>query len=74
MTFTVDLYPNLRELGADELCAAPGLTLGGKPAYFYSACSPPHQIPRNRGEFLWRQANNAKMAGATALKMRCSTR
>jgi hypothetical protein len=31
--------------------------------------SPPNQIPRNRGEFLWRQAYNAKMAGATALKI-----
>jgi hypothetical protein len=31
--------------------------------------SPPNQIPRNRGEFLWRQAYNAKLAGATALKI-----
>jgi hypothetical protein len=31
--------------------------------------SPPNQIPRNRGEFLWRQAYNAKAAGATALKI-----
>jgi hypothetical protein len=31
--------------------------------------SPPNQIPRNRGEFLWRQAYNAKMAGATVLKI-----
>jgi hypothetical protein len=31
--------------------------------------SPPNQIPRNGGEFLWRQAYNAKIAGATALKI-----
>ncbi|MBL8241157.1 MAG: hypothetical protein JNM66_27290 [Bryobacterales bacterium] len=29
----------------------------------------PNQIPRLRGEFLWRQAYNAKIAGATALKI-----
>jgi hypothetical protein len=31
--------------------------------------SPPNQIPRNRGEFLWRQAYNARTAGAVALKI-----
>ena len=29
----------------------------------------PNQIPRLSGEFLWRQAYNAKMAGATVLKI-----
>jgi hypothetical protein len=29
----------------------------------------PNQIPRLRGEFLWRQAYNAKMAGAKVLKI-----
>jgi hypothetical protein len=29
----------------------------------------PNQIPRLGGEFLWRQAYNAKMAGATVLKI-----
>ena len=29
----------------------------------------PNQIPRLRGEFLWRQAYNARMAGATMLKI-----
>jgi hypothetical protein len=29
----------------------------------------PNQIPRNRGEFLWRQAYNARVAGATVLKI-----
>jgi hypothetical protein len=28
-----------------------------------------NRIPRNRGEFLWRQAYNAKIAGATVLKI-----
>jgi hypothetical protein len=28
-----------------------------------------NRIPRNRGEFLWRQAVNAKQAGATVLKI-----
>ena len=31
--------------------------------------SPKNSIPRNGGEFLWRQAYNAKMAGAVALKI-----
>ncbi|MCX6632717.1 MAG: hypothetical protein NTW28_34380 [Candidatus Solibacter sp.] len=31
--------------------------------------SPKNAIPRNRGEFLWRQAYNAKVAGATVLKI-----
>jgi hypothetical protein len=29
----------------------------------------PNQIPRNGGEFLWRQAYNARAAGATVLKI-----
>jgi hypothetical protein len=33
------------------------------------SASPSNQIPRNRGEFLWRQAYNAKVAGATVLKI-----
>jgi hypothetical protein len=31
--------------------------------------SPANQIPRLKGEFLWRQAYNAKIAGATLLKI-----
>jgi hypothetical protein len=31
--------------------------------------APRNAIPRNRGEFLWRQAYNAKVAGATLLKI-----
>ncbi len=36
-TLTIDLYPDLSELDADERCAVPGMTIGGKPAYLYSA-------------------------------------
>ena len=36
-TLTVDLYPDLRELGPDEPCQVPGMTIDGKPAYRYSA-------------------------------------
>lgn len=31
--------------------------------------APANQIPRNRGEFLWRQAYNARVAGAQVLKI-----
>jgi hypothetical protein len=36
-TLTIDLYPDLWELDADERCVVPGMTIGGKPAYLYSA-------------------------------------
>ncbi len=36
-TLTIDLYPDLSELDADERCAVPGMTIGSKPAYLYSA-------------------------------------
>jgi hypothetical protein len=36
-TLTVDMYPDLSELDADERCAVPNLTIGGKQAYLYSA-------------------------------------
>jgi len=36
-TLTVDMYPDLSEFDPDELCAPPGLTIGGKQAYLYSA-------------------------------------
>jgi hypothetical protein len=36
-TLTVDLYPDLRELDPDERCQPPGMTIGGKPAYLFSA-------------------------------------
>ena len=37
--------------------------------YNLNRTSPQNQIPRNRGEFLWRQAYNARSAGAQALKI-----
>ncbi|HEY6989419.1 MAG TPA: hypothetical protein VH369_13585, partial [Bryobacteraceae bacterium] len=36
-TLTVDLYPDVSELDADERCVVPGMTIGGEPAYLYSA-------------------------------------
>lgn len=36
-TLTVDLYPDLREWGADERCEVPAMTIQGKPAYLFSA-------------------------------------
>jgi hypothetical protein len=31
-TLTVELYPDVSELGPDERCTIPGMTIGGKPA------------------------------------------
>ena len=31
------MYPDLRELDADERCAVPGMTIGGQPAYLFSS-------------------------------------
>src|SRR5258707_4703813 len=39
-TLTVDLYPDVSELGADERCAIPGMTIAGKPAYLFSSRNP----------------------------------
>lgn len=36
-TQTVDMYPDVRELDKDELCAVPGFTAGGRQASLYSA-------------------------------------
>src|SRR5260370_5031469 len=36
-TLTVELYPDLRELDADERCMVPGMTIDGKPAYLFSS-------------------------------------
>jgi hypothetical protein len=36
-TLTIDMYPDLSEFDADERCAVPNMTIGGKPAYLYSA-------------------------------------
>lgn len=39
-TLTVELYPDLGEFDADELCEVPGMTIGGKPAYLFSSRNP----------------------------------
>jgi hypothetical protein len=36
-TLTVDMYPDLSELDPDELYPVPNMTIGGKPAFLYSA-------------------------------------
>jgi hypothetical protein len=36
-TLTVELYPDLREFDAAELCEIPGMTIAGKPAYLFSS-------------------------------------
>src|SRR5262245_14988126 len=36
-SIVIDMYPDLREFDSDELCAAPAMNIGMKPAYFYSA-------------------------------------
>jgi hypothetical protein len=39
-TLSIDLYPDLRELDAEERCEIPGMTIGGKPAYLFSSRNP----------------------------------
>jgi hypothetical protein len=39
-TLTIDMYPDLSEFDRDELCEVPGMTIGGKPAYLFSAWNP----------------------------------
>lgn len=39
-TLTVDMYPDLTDFAASDLCAVPGMTIRGKPAYLYSAWNP----------------------------------
>jgi hypothetical protein len=39
-TLTIDMYPDLKEFAPADLCAAPGFTIGGKPAYLFSAWNP----------------------------------
>lgn len=36
-TLVVDMYPDLREFEAGELCAVPGMTIGANPAYLFSS-------------------------------------
>jgi hypothetical protein len=39
-TLTIDMYPDLKEFDPSELCAVPGFTIGGRPAYLFSAWNP----------------------------------
>ena len=39
-TLTVDVYPDVSELGPDERCEVPGMTIAGKPAYLFSSRNP----------------------------------
>lgn len=39
-TLVVDMYPDLRDFSPADLCAVPGMTIGGKPAYLFSARNP----------------------------------
>jgi hypothetical protein len=36
-TLVIDMYPDLSEFDRDELCAVPGMTIGGKPAYLFTS-------------------------------------
>ena len=36
-TLTIDMYPDLREFDADELCTVPNMTIGAEPARLFSA-------------------------------------
>jgi hypothetical protein len=36
----VEMYPDLTEFAKSDLCAAPSFTIGGAPAYFFSARNP----------------------------------
>ena len=51
-TLTIDLYPDLSELDADELCEVPGMTISGKPAYLFSSRNPKTVLRH----FRWMQA------------------
>jgi len=39
-TLVIDMYPDLRDFNPADLCAVPGFTIGGKPAYLFSARNP----------------------------------
>lgn len=39
-TLTIDMYPDLSEFDKKDLCEVPGMTIGGKQAYLYSAWNP----------------------------------
>lgn len=39
-SLVIDMYPDLREFDPADLCAVPGMTIGSKPAYLFSARNP----------------------------------
>ncbi|MFB3826292.1 MAG: glycoside hydrolase family 71/99-like protein [Bryobacteraceae bacterium] len=39
-TLTIDMYPDLTEFAPADLCALPGFTIRGRPAYVFSAWNP----------------------------------
>jgi hypothetical protein len=45
-TLVIDMYPDLREFSPADLCAIPGMSIGGKPAYLFSARNP-HIVQRH---------------------------
>lgn len=36
-TLTIEMYPDVSELDAEERCVIPGMTIAGKPAYLFSS-------------------------------------
>jgi len=39
-SLVIDMYPDLKDFDPGDLCAVPGMTIGGKPAYLFSARNP----------------------------------
>src|SRR5260370_24061526 len=62
------LEPDLAELRKNGQLYMP-VIFPGFSWYNLNRNAPRNAIPRNRGEFLWRQAYNARAAGATVLKI-----
>lgn len=63
-----ELEPDLAELSKNGQLYMP-VIFPGFSWYNLNRDAPKNAIPRNRGEFLWRQAYNARAAGATVLKI-----
>jgi uncharacterized protein (TIGR03437 family) len=65
---TSQIQPDLAATAARSQLYMP-VIFPGFSWYNLNRSSPQNQIPRSRGEFLWRQAYNARLAGARALKI-----
>jgi hypothetical protein len=63
-----EIEPDLAELRKNGQVYMP-VIFPGFSWYNLNRDAPKNAIPRNRGEFLWRQAYNASAAGATVLKI-----